>query len=212
MSQNQDCISDIRNITRRALKTNIYLMTPLMFGLAAISENFIYVVFSDRWMFAAPYLVVFSIIQSFRPFYTANLSAIKALGRSDIFYKLEYVKDFLGILILVFTVRYGVYAIAICVLVNSIICIFINSFPNKKLLNYGLFEQVFDVITTIILGAIMALCVFFLNYLCINRVLLLLIQIVVGVVIYLFGSIILHIDSFEYIKSILLLGRANKNE
>lgn len=70
------------------------------------------------------------------PMQIANIEAIKAMGRSDIFLKLELLKKVLEITILIITLFINVYAIAIGVVVYNFICIFINTYPNKKLLGY----------------------------------------------------------------------------
>lgn len=80
--------------------------------------------------------------------------------------------------------RMGVMAIAISGVFTSICSTFINSYPNKRLLNYSYFEQILDVFPSFILSVIMLVCVYPLSILQINQVVILILQIVLGVIIY----------------------------
>ena len=92
MSNEQDDRKRIKSMTRRAIKTSTYVMAPLMMGLAFCAESIVKIVLTDKWMPCVPFLRLFCISYMFWPVHTANLNAIKAMGRSDWFLKLEIVK------------------------------------------------------------------------------------------------------------------------
>ena len=73
----------------------------------------------------------------FYPIHTANLNAIKAIGRSDLFLKLEILKKMVGVTLLIFTMNISVMAMAYSLIISSIIFQIVNAWPNKKLLNYS---------------------------------------------------------------------------
>ena len=95
MSKVQDSKEQVKMMTRRAIRVSSYVMWPVMMGLAACAEPLIRVLITDKWMFAVPYLRIFCITYAFYPIHTANLNAIKAVGRSDIFLKLEIINGIL---------------------------------------------------------------------------------------------------------------------
>lgn len=103
LSNKQDDLVTFKAISKRALKTNMYIMTPFLFGLAAVSEQVIRIIYTEKWLFTVPYLMLFSVTQAFRPISTMNLSALKALGRSDLFLKIEVKKNILVLLALLIT-------------------------------------------------------------------------------------------------------------
>ena len=203
MSNSQDSIQEIKKMSKRALKTNFYFMTPALIGLAAIAEPLVMVLLTEKWMSAVIYLHIFAIIQIFRPISTTNLNAIKALGRSDLFFNLEIWKDACGLTFLLLTVNRGVFAIAIGVMLNSFVCQVINSWPSKKLFDYSLLEQMMDVLPILLLSLFMASIVFSVNYLHISDLLKLCIQIPLGAVIYILGSKLFHIESYQYAIGLL---------
>ena len=139
----------------------------------------------------------------FYPIHTANLNAVKALGRSDIFLKLEVLKKIVGVILLVSTMWFGVMAMAYSLLLNSVLSQIINSWPNRKLLGYGYLEQIKDIIPCILLAVFMGACIFPLQFINLNPVLTLCIQIVLGAVIYIGGSVLFKLDSFYYLWNIV---------
>lgn len=203
MSSAQDNVHEVKMMTRRAIKTSSYILWPIMMGLASCSKALISVVLTDKWLPAMPYLIIFCIVYAFYPIHTANLNAIKALGRSDLFLKLEIIKKILNLIIILCTMWFGVFWLAFGSIVGSIFGQLINSWPNRKLLNYKYKEQLSDILPYIITSVLMGLVVYILNFLKLLNWQILVLQILVGIIFYISISYIFRIDSFYYCISIL---------
>lgn len=207
MSIEQDNPERIKQMTRRAIKTSTYVMAPLMMGLAFCAEPIVRLVLTDKWIFCIPFLRIFCITYMFWPVHTANLNAINAMGRSDWFLRLEIIKKIVGLAILLSTMWFGVMAMAYSLLLSSVLSQIINSWPNRKLLKYGYLEQVRDFAPGILLAVLMGICVHFVEYMFLPMIVTLVIQIVLGAIIYIVGSAILKLEEFQYllemIKSIM---------
>lgn len=207
MSIEQDNPERIKQMTRRAIKTSTYVMAPLMMGLAFCAEPIVRLVLTDKWIFCIPFLRIFCITYMFWPVHTANLNAINAMGRSDWFLRLEIIKKIVGLAILLSTMWFGVMAMAYSLLLSSVLSQIINSWPNRKLLKYGYLEQVRDFAPGILLAVLMGICVHFVEYMSLPMIVTLVIQIVLGSIIYIVGSAILKLEEFQYllemIKSIM---------
>lgn len=199
MSNVQDDRERVKQMTRRAIKTSTYVMAPLMMGLAFCAEPIVKLVLTDKWLPCVPFLRIFCITYMFWPVHTANLNAINAMGRSDWFLRLEIVKKITGMIILLSTMWFGVMAMAYSLLLSSVLSQIINSWPNRKLLNYGYLEQVRDFAPGIFLAVIMGICVYFVGFLPFSLIITLLIQTVVGAVIYIGVSAILRLEEYEYL-------------
>lgn len=204
MSDVQDQRDKLKSMTRRAIKTSSYIMWPLMFGLMAIGENFVHLILTDKWLPSLPYLYIFAFICGLMPIQTANLNVINAMGRSDLYLKMEIIKKTIGIAIVLITMNISVLAIALSSVLYTLIVSVINAFPNKKLINYSYFEQIRDILPSFLLALFMSVVVKFLPIGSLNLVLQLVIQIFVGAVVYIFGSIILKLESFTFLKNIML--------
>ncbi len=198
MASAQDDVETLKSMTRRAMKTSTYVIAPMLMGFAACGKSIISILLTDKWQPSYPYLVIFCIVYMFYPFHTSNLNAIKALGRSDLFLKLEIIKKIVGILAIIITVRISVMAMAYSLLVTSVLSQIINSWPNKKLMNYRYLEQLKDILPGIGLAAVMGGCVYCINFIGLNMWLTLLIQVPLGVVIYIGGSALFKLEAFTY--------------
>lgn len=210
MSKEQNNIQIIKSMTRRAIKMSTYIMTPIMIGLLFTADNVIKIIFTDSWLQCVPYLRIFCITYIFYPIHTANLNAIKAIGKSDIFLKLEIIKKGIGLILLLLSMNKGVMAIAYSFLVSSFASQIINSWPNRKLLNYSYIEQMIDILPNVLLSLIMGIIVYAVGLLSINTYIKLFLQIIIGIIIYFFGSIISKNESFDYLYKILLEMFKNK--
>ncbi|MDO5558719.1 MAG: lipopolysaccharide biosynthesis protein [Oscillospiraceae bacterium] len=210
MSSEQDNSTHVKNMTRRAIKTSIYIMAPLMMGLAFTAPVIVKLLLTDKWLPCVPFLRIFCITYMFYPIHTANLNAIKALGHSEIFLKLEIIKKVIGLILMISTMWFGVMVMAYSLLLSSVISQIINSWPNRKLLNYSYIDQIKDIMPGMLLAVFMGACVGFIGYLKINTLIVLAIQIVVGILVYVGGSVILKLDSFNYLLGIIkpVIGRS----
>ena len=187
-------------------------MMPFMVGLAVCAYSLVHLILGDEWLPCVPFLRIFCFSYAFYPIHTANLNAIKAMGRSDLFLKLEVIKKVVGFITILATMWISVMAMAYSLLFISVASQIINSWPNKKLMKYSYFEQLKDLMPQLLLSLVMGAMVFCVQLLGLNDILTLLIQIPLGVAIYVVGSKALHLDSFEYLISTVkgLLGKRKK--
>lgn len=199
MAEEQDDVARVKNMTRRAIRISTYVLAPMLLGLAAAAEPLVRLVLTDKWLFSVPFMRIFCMSYVLYPVHTANLNAIKAMGRSDIFLKLEIFKKVLGLIMLLISMWFGVTVIAWCLFLTSLLSQLINSSPNKKLLNYGYLEQLKDMLPNLACAAAMALGVYALQFLGLGAAVTLVLQIGAGVVLYLALSVIFHLGSFRYV-------------
>lgn len=203
LAREQDDRIRLKKMTRRAIKISTYIMAPIMMGLAFCAEPIVRIVLTEKWIGCVPYLQIFCVSYMFQPIHTANLNAIKAMGRSDLFLKLEILKKIVGMILLFTTMWFGVMAMAYSLLVSTITSMFINSLPNKDLLEYSFREQMLDILPAVVLAIAMGIAVSFIKLLNFGNILTLLIQVPLGVFIYIIGSKLFKLDSFDYLLDIV---------
>lgn len=198
LAAEQDHRTQVREITRRAIKTSTFVMMPLMAGLAVCAEPLVRWLMTEKWLPCVPYMQVFCVIYALYPLHTANLNAIKAMGRSDVFLKLEIAKKLLETGILLVTVRLGVFYMALGQLCLGLIAQLLNAWPNRKLLDYAYGQQLRDIAPAVLLSLLMAACVYPVTKLGLGDLLTLLIQVPLGVLVYAGGAYLFKVDSFRY--------------
>lgn len=205
MASEQENRRRVKEMTRKAIVTSTYLMAPLMMGLTFVAEPLIRLILTETWLPCVPYMRIFCISFMFYPIHTANLNAIKAMGRSDLFLKLEILKKIVGLALLLATVPYGVMAMTYSLLASSVASQLINAWPNRKILSYGYFEQVRDILPSIMLAVFMGACVSLFGYMNLPDIATLLIQVAVGTVVYVVGSAAFKLSAFSYLWATLKL-------
>jgi O-antigen/teichoic acid export membrane protein len=203
ISRVQDDKTKLKQYTKLSISVSSYIMSPLMVGLAITAPNIIKLLLTEKWIGAVPFLRVFCAGYLLLPIQTANLQAIKAAGRSDIYLKVEIVKKIVGLILLITSLRFGILAIAISAAIASFTSSIINSFPNKKMLDYGYVEQVFDIVPNILLAIIMGGVICLVNLLRVPIWLELIAQIFVGIIAYVALSIMTKNPNFKYLLDAL---------
>ena len=203
MSREQDERDKVRAMTRRAIMTSTYIMAPLMIGIACIGTPLVRLILTEKWLPCVPYLQIFCASMLFFPIHTANLNAIKALGRSDLFLKLEILKKVIGIALILITMHISVLAMALSTLLNSLICQLINTWPNRKLLDYSYKDQLKDILPNILLAAVMGGCVFAVGLIGLPDWATLLIQVALGAALYAGLSAATKNESYRYLLDVL---------
>ena len=203
LSQQQDSAENVKAMTRRAIQISSYIMWPLMIGLFVCAKPLVSLLLGEQWLPCIPFLRIFSLYYALFPIHTANLNAIKAMGRSDIFLKLEILKRILDFAFVLVTLFIGVRAMAIGLLIEGVLCLFINAFPNRKLCGYAFSEQVKDIFPAFLLSAVMGAVVFALTFLGFGDLLTLILQVLAGAAIYIASSAVLKLEPFQYLLGIV---------
>ena len=203
MSKVQDDISAVLSITRKYIRVASYLIFPLMCLFFAVSESFVSILLTEKWMNAVPYIQIFCISYMFDIIHIGNLQSIKSIGRSDVTLIMEIIKKASYFLIILFFVFYSNSPVMLAV--SSIVCALvatvINTFPNRKLIGYKYRYQLADIAPNLIISLIMGSAVLLMNKLNISPILLLLLQVLSGGLIYLALSIITKNENFKYLFS-----------
>lgn len=201
----QDDKEKLLRYTRLFIRLASFISFPLMLCFFAVSDNFIIVVLTEKWLPAAPYIKIFCIACMFDMIHIGNCEVIKAMGRSDIYLIMEIIKKtgyFITIaLFLCFTNTPE--SLALAFLVCTIIAIIVNAIPNRKLIGYKFRYQILDLLPNLITAVIMLIFVSLVGMLKVNNILLLILQILAGVVVYLTLNIIIKNPSLIYIWGII---------
>jgi O-antigen/teichoic acid export membrane protein len=199
LASEQDDRKRVKDMVRRSIVTSSFILFPMMVGLAVVAEPLVKLLLTDKWLPCVPFLQIFCASYALWPIHTANLQAINALGRSDIFLRLEIIKKIIGLTILGISISFGVYAIALGGVLSGIISTFINAYPNKKLLDYSYKEQWKDIMPSLLISLVMGGIVYLFNYLSLAAWQILVLQVAIGAVIYIGLAKIFKIESFIYL-------------
>lgn len=159
LAQLQDDRNKLIGAYRRLLQTPMFFLVPVAFGLAAVAEPLITVMIGEKWLPCAPYLQVLCFGSIFSPLTFINLNLLYVKGRTDYVLKLELMKKPIAFAIVLSSIPFGIFWMCVGKAVYDVIAFTFNCHYTKKLLNYGLVQQVKEVLPIILNGVIMALAV-----------------------------------------------------
>lgn len=203
MSQKQDDVDGLRSMCRKSMSVNTYVIAPLMMGMAFCAEPLISLVFTDKWLPAVPYLQIFCLTYVFSPLQTITVDAVKALGKSGLYLRLEIAKKAIGMTLLLITMRMGVLAMAWSLFASYLATQAINMWASGRILDYRYREQLRDILPSIALAIGMGCIVRSLALLGLPTIVTLALQFFLGAGIYLGMSRLLRFEAFENLKQMV---------
>jgi hypothetical protein len=139
----------------------------------------------------------------------SNLEAIKALGHSGTTLKLECTKKIVELIILLISIPLGVLAVAWGIVIYNLISLLINTYPNRRYLDYGIFEQLKDVYPQLLISCSMGIILCIVNQLIFSNLLIMVVDILLGIAIYLALNIIFKTEAYRYLYN-NLIGRIKR--
>ena len=190
MSKVQDNKEMVLSVTRKYIKVASYVIFPMMIGLFSVSDIFVEVVLTEKWLPIVPYIQIFCFSYMLNIIQVGNLQAIKAIGRSDITLILEIVKKsfYLIIIILFVILSKNPIVLALSSIVCTVFATVVNTYPNRKLLGYKYKYQLNDLLPNLIISVIMGIVVYLIKYIQISKVLILILQVFIGIIVYILLS------------------------
>ena len=133
------------------------------------------------------------------PIQNINAISIRSLGYSNVTLKLEIIKKILEAIILVVSFMINVYAVAWGIVLYNLISLFINLYPCERLVDYGILEQLKDVMPTLFVSIIMGMIVYIIGLLSHDLLLILSMQILIGAGSYYILCRLFNLDSLNYV-------------
>lgn len=212
MSDKQDDKSKVKALMKNSMIISAYTIFPAMAGLAAVASTVVELILGEGWLPCVPYMQIYCFTFAFYPVHSCNLQAINAMGRSDLFLKLEIIKKIIGLIALVISLVFfdSPIAIALTGVFTTIISCFINAGPNRKMLNYSYREQFMDILPSFAYSMIMFCAVYAIQWLNLGLVFTLILQIISGVVVYGAISVVLKPNAFKMCMEVLKKRKVKK--
>lgn len=204
----------VKRLVRRALKTSTFIICPAMTIFAVAAKPIVALLFGDKWLSCVPFFQMYCLVYMLLPIHTTNLQALNGVGRSDIFLKLECIKEAYGLvnlLIMAFVFK-DVYLMVGSYILTGIVSTFVNAWPNKRIIGYSYFEQIRDICPAFLLSALSGSLAWCVSLAGLPDILTLLAQIPVMIVSYLGFAKLFHVEELDYLVATakeLLVSRKN---
>lgn len=206
-SKLQNDIPQLRAIVAKSNKISSFLIAPIMFAIIASAHPIISILLTDKWIGAVPFLQMACLLYALYPLHIANISAISAIGRSDVTLKCEIQKKIVDLSFLALTVNFSIYWVALGRVLTSFVSLWINMRPNKKFLQYDVWQQIVDIIPTFIIAVVMCASMFLVDLFELSIVIGLTTKILIGLIVYLLLSYMFNRQTMISVLNIIFKKR-----
>jgi teichuronic acid exporter len=160
LSELRDDKEKLRGAYRSMIRMVAFVLFPVMAILGIVAEPMVRIILTDKWLPCVPLLQILCIVGAFYPLHAINLDILKVKGRSDLFLKLEIIKQLLNVTMILICFRWGVYGLVWGSVALNVVCYYINSFYSKVIVGYGIMNQVADLFSISVLSFVMMAILF----------------------------------------------------
>lgn len=203
LAKTQDDYNQFNEILEKSYNINTFVMLPISVGFFSVAESFIHLLLGEKWLPCVPYIRIFCVVIFFNSIEGIISNGPMALGKSTASMLLGITECLLSILFLIIAIPFGVMAIGYSMIVSSITnCIIYAIFLRwmSGLNIYRCLRSSADtVLSTIIMGAI----VLSINKIQFPYYLTFIIQIIIGITVYLIVNKILKNKALPYCFSLV---------
>ena len=198
-----DDIKEVKAMARKSLQCLSYIVFPVLLGLAAVISPLIDILYTSKWQASAFFGQVYCIGYAIGSLGYVPLQVLKAIGKSGSVLKLEFIKKPVYVILLIIGVYFNVPAIALTMLVFEFYGTTVNLLQLKRHINYGMGEIIKDLLPSFLLAGLMAVSVYFITMIHLSNIVTIALQVIIGAMIYILGSLILKLEGFSFVLDLI---------
>lgn len=202
LSELQDQKECMVALYRKSLFYTALVVFPVMILMTLLARPLVILLLTEKWLPCVLLLQVLCIARMFTPLSAINMNVLNAIGRPDLFMKVDLCKIPMILIVLAITIPISVTAIVIGSLVTTFICFFINAYYPGKLFGYGAWKQIKDYRKIFISLLMMVVIVAFTNYIFENLWYQLFIGGFIGGLVYILSCFALKIISIKEVSKL----------
>lgn len=203
-SELQNDISRLRQGVKKNIQTLVFLNFPMCCLMYVVAAPLIHLLYGPKWDPSIPYFQILCIGGLVHSANSMNMNVVKALGKGKIYLFTQITKRVFRIITLVVGAFFGIKGLLWGVVVSRFFNYVLNAFINNRLINYGMFEQIKDISSTLLLAIIAGVFAFLVGLLPhMNQYIIMLLQICVYLAVYLGASYSMKIEALFTYNDIL---------
>lgn len=185
------------SVYSRMIRMSSFFIIPMMTLIALLAKPIVILLLTEKWVAVIPLLQWMVFARIFLPMSAINMNLLNAIGRSDLFLKVDLSKLPLTVLTMIITIPLGVKAMIIGHVVTSGVAFFINAYLPGKYYGYGALAQIKDMIPMFLSTFLMSIFVYFVTSLIDDLLLQLLLGGMAGFFGYIISSYFLKVNELK---------------
>lgn len=202
LSKIQDDTERLGCIYRKMIKTSAFVVFPLMMGLAAVAKPLITFTIGEKWDLCVQLLQIISFTFMLTPILSLNNSLLQAKGRSDLTLHLGVIEKGMAVAVLFVAVPLGLKAMCWFGVAVTLLMYILNCFYIGKCLSIKILQQVWDLVPSFLMSAIMMVVVALSMHVFESNLMRLIIGVIVGAASYMVMAYFFQKESLMEIRSI----------
>jgi O-antigen/teichoic acid export membrane protein len=151
-------------VYKKLISITMLVSLPLLVGFAAVAEDFVLLFLGLDWLPTVPVLIALCLARAVTPISAINMNILNAIGRSDLFLKVDLSKYPMTIAAFFIGINYGIEGVAWSMVSTSFISFFINAYFPGKLFGFGGIAQLKVAYKYIIAAVVMYITVSALSF------------------------------------------------
>lgn len=159
----KDDTLELRKLYKKIMLMIFFIITPLIVLMILLSKEIIIILFTEKWLPIVPIFQVLCLSGLLYPLHLYNLMILQVKGKSGLFLKLEIIKKIMVVIVVGISISFGFYGLLFGSAVSSVLALFINTFYAGKFIQYKMYNQLIDLMPTLLISFIMAAVMHFLN-------------------------------------------------
>lgn len=203
-ARKQDNLELIRNMVRKSVRLSNYLIFPMLVGISCVADSVVYILLTEKWMPCVPFIQFFAISYMCQPTQIITAQAMRAVGDSKTPLRIEFFRKIIELALLFATIPISVKAIGASSALAGIGSILIAMKENSKVIGYSIKEQCKDILEPLGYSCVMALAVMAVGSGFVNPFYKMLVQVIVGAVVYFLLSILFRSQCLDDLKNTLI--------
>ena len=160
-------IQDDKNRLRIGLRKNVksiqYVNLPMMVLLIIIAKPLLLLCYGERWLMCVPYFQILCVGQLISVVNPINSSVVMATGKAKSHLFAQIIKCVVAIILISISVKRGVVALLWALTIIPYIEFLVYSLINKKIIGYGVFAQLYDMLPAALVTAIVSITTFYIG-------------------------------------------------
>lgn len=201
LSKLQDDNEQLINAYQKLLRTPLFLLYPLLAGIAALANPLVEIVLGEKWLPCVHILQILILAYMWSPLTHINLNLLYVKGRSDLVLKLELIKKTIAFAILFATIPFGIWWMCAGQAFYFFIAFVFNCHYTKRLLDFGFKKQIKELLPVILYTSFIYLFITFISSFIDFAWIKVLTGCITGAVLYLFMAYIFKDKSLRMIIS-----------
>jgi len=195
--------SQMKTVYKKLIKSSMLICFILMLGMASVARPMVLILLGVKWEPCIIYLQMLCFVGMFYPLQALNLSILQIAGRSDLFLRLEIIKESLAVPVIILGIIFGIKVMILGMIAITLVAYYLNSYWSGSFIGYSFGEQIKDILPSFLMAVLMFVVMFAEGYLIpVPPFPLIVIQIITGITLILILCEGFQFKDYLYIKQI----------